>query len=155
MSLARVRALLTVTALLAAGFAVAHEHHHAFRSGEPGDAKHPARAVAVTATDEGGKMTFSPDRLDLAKGEQVRFDIRNTGALDHEFVIGDRQENAEHAKMMAEMPDMKHDDPNAVTIPAGQSATLLWRFSKAGVFEFACLIAGHYESGMHGVVIVK
>jgi len=100
-------------------------------------------------------MTFSPDRLDLAKGEQVRFDIRNTGALDHEFVIGDRQENAEHARMMAQMPDMKHNDPNAVTIPVGKSASLLWRFSKAGVFEFACLIAGHYESGMHGVVIVK
>jgi uncharacterized cupredoxin-like copper-binding protein len=148
--------LLFCAATLLASAAFAHDHgHHSFHAGEPGDAKRPARAVEVTATDEGGHMTFSPDRFDLARGQQVRFEIRNAGALSHEFVIGDRQENAEHAKMMAEMPDMKHNDPNAVTIPAGKSASLLWRFSKAGVFEFACLIAGHYESGMHGVVIVK
>jgi uncharacterized cupredoxin-like copper-binding protein len=155
MSLARARALLIGGALLVGGLAVAHEHHHAFGAGEPGDAKRPARAVEVTASDEGGHMTFSPARLDVARGAQVRFEIRNVGALEHEFVIGDRQENAEHARMMAQMPDMKHNDPNAVTIAAGKSASLLWRFSKAGVFEFACLIAGHYESGMHGVVIVK
>ena len=149
------RALIAGAALLVGGLAVAHDHHHAFGAGEPGDAKHPARAVEVTATDEGGHMTFSPDRLNLAMGEQVRFNIRNAGALPHEFFIGSKAENAEHAKMMAEMPDMKHNDPNAVTIPAGKSAMLLWRFSKAGVFEFACLIAGHYESGMHGAVIVK
>jgi len=57
--------------------------------------------------------------------------------------------------MMAEMPDMKHDDPNAKTLEPGQSATLAWRFSRRGEFEFACLIPGHYESGMHGVVVVK
>ena len=148
--------LLFAGAMLLASAAFAHDHgHHTFGAGEPGDAMRPARVVEVTATDEGGHMTFSPDRLELAKGEQVRFNVRNIGVLDHEFVIGDGRENAEHAKMMAQMPDMKHSDPNAVTIPAGKSASLLWRFTKAGKFEFACLIAGHYESGMHGVVIVK
>ena len=113
------------------------------------------RAIEVTATDTDGHMIFTPDRLDVARGEQVRFNIHNSGALEHEFVIGTKAANAEHAKMMAAMPGMKHNDPNAVTIPAGQSATLTWRFSKAGAFEFACLIPGHYESGMHGVVNVK
>jgi uncharacterized cupredoxin-like copper-binding protein len=150
------RLALVGVALTLSGLAAAHDHsHQGFSAGEPGDARHAARAVEVTATDEGGRMTFAPARLDVAKGEQVRFNVRNAGALEHEFVIGDRSENAEHARMMAEMPDMKHSDPNAVTIPAGHSASLVWRFSKAGVFEFACLIAGHYESGMHGVVIVK
>jgi uncharacterized cupredoxin-like copper-binding protein len=152
---ARSGALLIVTTVFAAGLALAHEHHHAFGAGQPGDAKHAARTVEVTATDAEGHMTFAPDRLALAKGEQVRFNIRNVGVLEHEFVIGDKAENAEHAKMMAEMPDMKHNDANAVTIAAGKSATLVWRFSKAGAFEFACLIPGHYESGMHGVVNVK
>jgi uncharacterized cupredoxin-like copper-binding protein len=142
--------------MLLASAAFAHDHaHHAYGAGEPGNAKQAARTVEVTATDEGGHMTFAPDKLDIARGEQVRFNIRNVGALPHEFFIGSKPENAEHGKMMAEMPDMKHNDPNAVTIPAGKSASLVWRFSKAGVFEFACLIAGHYESGMHGVVIVK
>lgn len=148
--------LLCAGAILLAAPAFAHDHaHHAFGAGEPGDAKHAARTVEVTATDEGGHMTFAPDKVDLARGDQVRFNIHNAGALPHEFFIGSKAENAEHAKMMAEMPDMKHNDSNAVTIPAGKSASLVWRFSKAGAFEFACLIPGHYDSGMHGVVNVK
>ncbi len=154
---------LSVAAMLLALAAFAHDHDHVdhdhghrrLRRGEPGDAKHAARTVEVTATDTDGRMIFAPDKLDIARGEQVRFDIKNAGALEHEFVVGSKAENAEHGKMMAQMPDMKHNDPNAVTIPAGKSASLSWRFSKAGVFEFACLIPGHYESGMHGVVNVK
>jgi uncharacterized cupredoxin-like copper-binding protein len=32
---------------------------------------------------------------------------------------------------------------------------LVWRFTKSGEFEFACLIPGHRESGMIGKVVVK
>ena len=73
----------------------------------------------------------------------------------HEFVLGDRAENSEHARMMLEMPDMRHDDPNGKTVEPGKTATLTWRFTKKGEFEFACLLPGHYEAGMHGVVSVK
>ena len=40
---------------------------------------------------------------------------------------------------------------------AGSSATgeILWRFTKAGSFDFSCLIPGHREAGMHGAVVVK
>ena len=89
-------------------------------------------------------------------GEQIRFVIRNSGALSHEFFLGGKaEENKSHAAMMASMPDMKHDDPNAKTVAPGQTATLLWRFSRKGDFEFACLVPGHYEAGMHGTVAVK
>ena len=37
----------------------------------------------------------------------------------------------------------------------GKTAEILWRFTNAGAFEFACLIPGHYEAGMHGAAIVK
>ncbi len=49
------------------------------------------------------------------------------------------------------MPDMKHNDPNSLRLAAGKLAKLLWRFSKAGKFEFACLIPGHYDVEMKGV----
>jgi multidrug efflux pump subunit AcrA (membrane-fusion protein) len=32
---------------------------------------------------------------------------------------------------------------------------LVWKFTKRGKFEFACLIPGHYEKGMFGKVVVK
>jgi uncharacterized cupredoxin-like copper-binding protein len=145
-------AALTAAAAALGGFAA---FAHGSAAGEPGAAHGPTREIQVVASDSDGRMRFAPARIEVARGEQVRFAIRNAGALTHEFVIGTKSENAEHARMMAAMPDMKHDDPNAVTIPAGGSASLIWRFTMAGAFEFACLIPGHYDLGMHGVVNVK
>jgi uncharacterized cupredoxin-like copper-binding protein len=135
--------------------ALAHGAGETFRAGEPGNDKRFTRTVEVVMSDADGHMRFTPDRLDLKLGDEVRFVIRNRGALRHEFVIGDRAENQEHAAMMAKMPDMKHDDPNAQTVEPGKSSALVWRFSRKGEFEFACLIPGHYDLGMHGVAVVK
>ena len=146
---------LTLAVLLPTAAGQAHDARRGFPAGEPGVAARPARTVEVTASEVEGRMAFAPDHIDAAKGEQVRFVIRNAGALAHEFVLGAKAENAAHAKMMAAMPDMKHNDPNAVTIAPGQTTTIVWRFSKPGKFEFACLIPGHYEAGMHGAVTVK
>jgi len=75
------RTILTFAALIAAtGFAAAHEGEH-FSAGVPGNAKKPARTVTVVMSDDEGAMKFKPDRLDVKKGEQVRFVIRNKGAL--------------------------------------------------------------------------
>ena len=65
------------------------------------------------------------------------------------------KDNDKHAELMKKYPDMEHDDPNAKSVDPGKTAEILWRFSKAGEFEFACLIPGHKEAGMHGFVHVK
>ena len=157
------RGLSRSLALLAAGGALAFaapadvSAHGDGRSpaGQPGDPRTAARTVEIVMSEAPDGMRYSPDRVEVREGEQVRFVVRNSGTLAHEFFIGGAEENKRHAAMMAAMPDMKHDDPNAKTVAPGQSATLLWKFSHKGVFEFACLIPGHYEAGMHGVVIVK
>jgi uncharacterized cupredoxin-like copper-binding protein len=102
-----------------------------------------------------GTMRFIPDRLDVKKGEQVRFVLENKGALAHEFRLSTVKDNDEHAAMMREMPDMKHHEANAVTLDPGKDGEMLWRFTRTGTFEFACLIPGHREAGMHGTVAVK
>lgn len=102
-----------------------------------------------------GKMLFIPDRIEIRKGEQIRFILRNSGALKHEFVLATVKENAKHAALMRKYPNMEHADPNARSVEPGKTAELVWRFHRAGKFEFACLIPGHRESGMHGTVIVK
>jgi uncharacterized cupredoxin-like copper-binding protein len=147
---------LAVALLLAAAsaLAAAHEGEH-FSAGVPGDAKKPARTVTVEMTDADGTMKFTPDRFDLKKGEQVRFVIENKGSLKHEFMLASVKDNDKHAEMMRKFPDMEHDDPNAKTVDPGKSAEILWRFTKSGRFEFACLIPGHREAGMHGFVNVK
>lgn len=142
-------------ALAAAALAAAaHEGEH-FSAGVPGDAKKPARTVTVEMSDADGTMKFTPGHLDVKKGEQVRFVIENKGSLKHEFMLASVKDNDKHTKMMRKFPDMEHDDPNAKTVDPGKAAEILWRFTKNGQFEFACLIPGHREAGMHGFVNVK
>ncbi len=129
-----------------------HEH---ISAGEPGDPAKPARTVAITMQDANGKMAFVPARIEVHQGEQIRFVLSNAGALEHEFVLGTKADNVAHAEMMKAMPAMRHDDPNAKQIASKGAGELLWKFTKAGEFEFACLIPGHYEAGMHGTVVVK
>jgi uncharacterized cupredoxin-like copper-binding protein len=133
-----------------------HSHEHAaFSAGEPGNPKKPARTVTVVMTDDDGTMRYTPDRLNVKKGEQIRFVIQNKGAIKHEFTLASVQDNNKHAVLMQKYPDMEHDDPNAKSVDPGKTAEILWRFNKTGTFEFACLIPGHREAGMHGTVAVK
>lgn len=152
------QSLTAVCAALIAGIstfsAIAHEGEH-FSAGEPGDPKKPARVVLVTMREGDGKMMFIPDRIEVRKGEQIRFVIRNNGVLKHEFTLASIPDNDKHAELMKKYPDMEHDDPNAKSVDPGKTAEILWHFHKQGEFEFACLIPGHREAGMHGFVHVK
>jgi uncharacterized cupredoxin-like copper-binding protein len=49
---------------------------------------------------------------------------------------------------------MEHADPNQVTVDPGKTGELVWQFTKAGTFDFACLVPGHFEAGMVGKVRV-
>jgi len=144
-------AALTVAALT--GAAARGEAH--FAAGVPGSKAKPARTVTVAMSEGDGTMRFTPARLEVKKGEQVRFVLQNKGALAHEFRLATVKENDEHAVMMRQMPDMKHHEANGVTIDPGKTGEMLWRFTQGGTFEFACLIPGHREAGMRGVVEVK
>jgi uncharacterized cupredoxin-like copper-binding protein len=136
------------------GFALVHDAG-AHSAGEPGDPKKPARVVHVVMREGDGKMMFVPNRVEVRRGEQIRFVLRNVGELEHEFVLATKAENAKHAEEMRKNPDMEHDDPNMAKVGAKKSGEIVWRFTKAGTFEFGCLIPGHYEAGMFGIVIVK
>jgi uncharacterized cupredoxin-like copper-binding protein len=155
MDLKKLISAFAAAALLATiGLAAAHEGEH-FSAGVPGNAKKPARTVTVVMSDDEGAMKFTPDRLEVKKGEQVRFVIQNKGAVKHEFMLASVKDNDKHAEMMKKFPDMEHDDPNAKSVDPGKTAEMVWRFTKTGTFEFACLIPGHREAGMHGSVTVK
>ncbi|HEY6134595.1 MAG TPA: cupredoxin family protein [Rubrivivax sp.] len=119
--------------------------------GIAGDAKSARRTVEVRMLDT---MRFVPERLQVRTGETIRFIVRNTGQVLHEFVIGTKEENKAHAALMIKFPTMEHDEPYMAHVPAGKSGEIVWTFNRAGEFEFACLIAGHYQAGMAGQLIV-
>lgn len=132
-----------------------HKHEGETAWGMPGDPKKPARIVQVTMREVDGKMLFVPDRIEIRRGEQIRFMLRNNGEVDHEFVLATLEENLKHLEEMKKNPDMEHDEPNAKRLKPKATGTIVWHFTKAGTFDFSCLIPGHRESGMTGTIIVK
>ena len=131
--------------------APAHEGHPSFAAGEPGNPKKPARTIKVVMKE----MMFEPSLIEVRKGEQIRFILANEGTEDHEFMLATAAENRKHGELMKKYPDMQHDDPNGKRIPPHAQRELVWKFTKAGEFEYACLIPNHYEYGMYGKIVVK
>lgn len=120
--------------------------------GIAGEGARAKRTIAVRMLDT---MRFEPAHIDVRLDETVRFTVRNTGKVMHEFVIGTKAENEAHAALMMKFPDMEHDEPYMAHVPPGKSGEIVWTFNRAGAFEFACLIAGHYQAGMAGTLTVR
>jgi uncharacterized cupredoxin-like copper-binding protein/Cu/Ag efflux protein CusF len=128
--------------------------HKEMMVGMPGKSADVDRTIDVTMREtDDGEMIFEPAEFDIKKGETIRFKVINKGEIEHEFVIDTMEGNAEHKEAMAKM-DMEHDDPNSVRLDSGMEGEVIWTFANEGSFEFACLIPGHYESGMHGPITV-
>lgn len=120
--------------------------------GIAGDAKAVVRTIEIRMSDN---MRFIPDVIQVREGETVRLVHKNDGRMLHEFVLGTRKELDEHAAVMAKFPDMEHDEPYMAHVQPGQSGEIVWNFNRAGDFDFACLIPGHYQAGMVGKVKVS
>ena len=119
--------------------------------GIAGDAKAVTRTIEIRMADT---MRFSPDRLSVKQGETIKFVIHNDGKMLHELVIGTKKELDEHAALMIKFPNMEHDEPYMTHVKPGQMGNIIWRFNRPGEFDFACLIAGHYQAGMVGKITV-
>ncbi|WP_453947171.1 cupredoxin domain-containing protein [Bradyrhizobium sp. USDA 372] len=145
--------LALALASLSTAPAFAHDKHgHGnYSAGEPGDPKKPARTIEILMNE----MDYTPAKIEVKRGEQIRFVLRNVGKEDHEFLLATTKENLAHAVEMKKHPHMEHDDPNAVRLAPKKTTEILWKFSKPGTFEYSCLIPDHREYGMVGQVTVK
>lgn len=119
--------------------------------GIAGDEKDIKRTVAVSMGDN---MRFTPGNIEVKQGETIRFNVRNDGKIMHEFVIGTKKDLDEHAAQMIKFPTMEHDEPYMAHVAAGKTGSIVWNFNRPGDFDFACLIAGHYQAGMVGKIKV-
>jgi uncharacterized cupredoxin-like copper-binding protein len=107
--------------------------------------------VTFTMTDN---MRFNPDKLEVKQGETIRFVIKNGGQVMHEMVIGTKKDLDEHAALMMKFPTMEHEEPYMAHVGPGKTGEIIWTFNKPGTFDYACLIAGHYQAGMVGKLTV-
>lgn len=153
---------LALAGLLLSGSVLAHSEPHAGQNsaavikeqkpwGIAGDRDQVSRTIEIGMSDQ---MRFSPDQLEIKQGETIRFVHRNQGKVLHEFVLGTQADLDAHAAMMAKFPGMQHDEPYMAHVGPGQSGEIIWTFNRAGDFDFACLIVGHYQAGMVGRIRV-
>lgn len=131
------------------------EHQDEFVFGEPGDPDQADRTIEVEANDE---FRFVPEEITVEAGETITFVITNTGAIPHDFTLGDQATQDAHEEEMAEMVASgemgDHTDPNAVVLEAGETKELTWKFTEAGTVLIGCHQPGHYAAGMKGSVEV-
>lgn len=136
----------------------AHPSSHAAESpantafGRAGDPAKVTRAIRVDMSDD---MRFSPAVITVRRGETVRLDVVNKGQVLHELVLGTADELRAHAEAMRKSPGMEHDAPQMVHVKPGRQGEVVWQFTEAGEFDFACLLPGHFEAGMVGKVVVR
>ncbi len=112
----------------------------------------PGRTSDVRA---GNPPHAMPTDLVVKKGETIRFIVHNDGKVMHEMVIGTLDELKAHAELMRKFPDMEHDEPYMAHVAPGKKGELVWQFTKAGVFHYACLVPGHMEAGMIAKITVQ
>lgn len=48
----------------------------------------------------------------------------------------------------------KNDDAYMTHVSPGKKEAMVWQFTKAGEFNYACLVPGHFEAGMIGKIKV-
>ena len=80
------------------------------------------------------------DKTSLPAGP-VKFVIKNTGTLIHEFVL-------EPAGVKDQPFETNGKKSEAEDIQPGQTAILEWTIDKAGEYQLTCYTPGHFEQGM-------
>lgn len=145
-------------AVLVAAFALAG----CARSTSTAPEASPPRVVAITTLDT---FRFDPDRLEVRKGERVRFEISNPGAQPHEFFLAAEDVQKEHGEEMkaaggSPMPSMDghgmdmDESMASLYLEPGKTMEVTVTFEDASDVQFACHVPGHYEAGMVGTVEV-
>jgi uncharacterized cupredoxin-like copper-binding protein len=98
---------------------------------------------------------FQPVVVRVAPGSTVRFLLRNTDPIDHEFILGDEQVQRRHEQ--GRQREHHGEVPGEVSVPAGGQAATTYTFPRGGPasLQFACHLPGHYAYGMRGVALVS
>ena len=135
--------------------------------GTKGKASDVNKVIVVNMYDN----YYEPSKIEIKKGETVKFVVKNKGELVHEFNIATKTMHLKHQpemmmlveneiilsdkidkKKMMEMakknPSMLHSHSNSVLLSPGESADLIWKFTNSVKIEAACNVPGHYEAGM-------
>ena len=108
----------------------------------------PTTTLNVTMTD----FQFTPNRFTVPAGEEITLNVRNTGAVVHNFIImklgttaGATYEDEDEANVYWGEKDIQPGGDFSVTFTAPM---------EPGEYEEICRTEGHIASGMVGKLLV-
>ena len=150
--------------ILISNFALGASMNHI---GEKGKTSEIDRIIYVRMFDN----YFVPEKINIKKGETIKFIIENFGELVHEFNIGTKKMHINHETEMMKLIEneillgdkidykkmkqlaktdhsMAHSHSNSVLLEPRKTGEIIWKFNVDTKIEAACNIPGHYESGM-------
>ena len=96
----------------------------------------PTPGVKEIVLEGPNELKFVPDSGTAKVGQEVKITLKNTGALEHNFIWDDTGEEA-------------------IATQAGESKSTTRTFDTAGEYTFSCSIPGHKEAGMVGKLIIE
>ena len=120
-----------------AGGTHADNHGHSESTiGKPAKMSQVTKTITVDMSDD---MRFTPEKINVRKGDVVQFIVKNSGKVKHEMVLGTPKELAAHYKQMLKFPGMVHEDPQTASVAPGQSGDIVWAFTNSGMWTLlAC-----------------
>jgi len=105
-------------------------------------------SINVTMTD----FQYTPNSFTVPAGQEVKLTIKNSGAVEHSFVI---------MKLGSEVTSSFSDKDQAnvyweeAAVPAGQTVTDTFTApGEPGTYQIVCAVPGHFEAGMTAKLVV-
>ncbi len=148
------RLLMTAVLMMTLSVRAATAHSAGHKTfGEPGDPAKPTRIVEITVREDGAKVLFAPEQVDVRRGEQIRFKIPTEG--QSKCVLGTNAGIEDHAEAIKRDSELERDDPRSRNFAKFASGELLWRFTQTGQFAFGCVVTGHLDREIKGLIVVK
>lgn len=117
--------------------------------GEVRPTPNPNAGPPVTLQLSGAEFFFDPEALSANNGQAVRIELRNTGSVEHTFVMPN-QTAAEDPE-----PWVTKDGKVIAKAPVGSTGRGAFTAPAPGEYVFYCDIPGHAEAGMHGIFTVR
>ena len=119
-----------------------------------GGTQQPVTELMLEETD----FSYSSPSITVAAGQPVVLTIKNTGAVEHDFVIEKIEVDTvvlqdggseEHHAHSAEANYDLH-----ISTQVGTTSKLQFTVSEPGTYKFFCSVEGHEQAGMVGELIV-